>query len=127
MLSRGIILALDLGAKQTGLALFKEGFVVGRGVVGGWLEWQQLSAELERVIAEEQVTRLVIGVPNSPSGDQARQYETYIAAIKKKFALPVATVDETLTSVAAREQGASTDDHEAAAKIILEDYLAQNR
>ncbi|HLB32008.1 MAG TPA: Holliday junction resolvase RuvX [Patescibacteria group bacterium] len=127
MISQGIILALDLGAKQTGLALFKEGFVVGRGVVGGWLEWQQLSAQLSRVIAEEQVARIVVGVPHSPSGDQARQYETYIAVINKKFALPVSTVDETLTSVAAREQGASTDDHEGAAKIILEDYLAQNR
>lgn len=128
MNSPGKILALDLGAKKTGLALAEEGFVVGRGVVGGYEDMTVLVADLEKVIGREStVVKLVVGVPRSKSGDREKAYRGYISVLKKETGLPVETADETLTSFDARARGARAQDDEQAAKIILEDYLAQNR
>ncbi len=128
MSSRDKILALDLGANKTGLALATEGFVVGRGVIGGYNDLTKLFSDLAEVIKKEgEVGKIVIGIPRSKSGEREKAYRTYINALNKEFGLAIETVDETLTSREARARGARAQDDEEAAKIILEDYLAQNR
>jgi putative transcription antitermination factor YqgF len=121
------LLALDLGQKKTGLALAEEGFVIGRGVISGWGEWDKLVGDLGKILKEEKIDSLVVGVPKSPSGDAEAEYRLMIGKIKDKFHLKVEEIDETLTSHAARQRVGHDGDDEEAAKIILEDYLEAHR
>ena len=125
------ILAIDLGAKKCGLARTDEQFVVGGGVVSGYIEYDQFIDTIKVAVERYSIDQLVIGVPQSKSGDQADKYGDIIERIKDDTNLPVATVDETLSSFEARRRQPNNipngDDDEAAAKIILEDYLNQNR
>jgi putative Holliday junction resolvase len=69
--------------------------------VGNDVPWR----ELDRVIAEWQPAQLVVGVPQGAGAAQiAAQIRDFIAALGRRYALPVATVDETLTSAAARAE-----------------------
>ena len=122
------ILAIDLGAKKTGLALATEGFVLGKGKISGFDNWQSLVGELRDVIKKNDVNYLVVGIPYSRSGERARRYRGLTRRLYRQLRLPVATIDETLTSfeAARRDQSRGTkggDDDEAAAKIILEEYI----
>jgi putative transcription antitermination factor YqgF len=120
------ILALDLGEKRTGLALLNEEFIVGAGTIGGYGNLQKMLAELDGVLKKEGVTQIVYGLPFSKSGEQGEKYKAIASAIGKRFKLPMASIDETLTTVEAqRRNGKEHEDNEEAAKIILEDYLNQ--
>jgi putative transcription antitermination factor YqgF len=125
------ILAIDLGEKKCGLARTDEQFVVGGGVAAGYGAYDRFIDTIKSVVGNYKIDRLVIGVPKSKSGEQADKYGAIIDRIKADTNLPVTTVDETLSSFEARRRQPSNipngDDDEAAAKIILEDYLNQNR
>lgn len=127
------ILAIDLGEKKTGLAMWQEGFVVGAGTIAGIASGEKFLDELKAIIKKEEISKLVVGVPHSKSGQAAKNARTTIESIKKATKLPIKEVDETLTSKAAQERlggkharlAGRREDDEEAAKIILEDYLNQ--
>ena len=53
--------------------------------------------------------------------EQGEKYKAIASAIGKRFKLPMASIDETLTTVEAqRRNGKEHEDNEEAAKIILE-------
>ncbi|HOE74491.1 MAG TPA: Holliday junction resolvase RuvX [bacterium] len=118
------ILALDLGEKRTGLALLKEGFILGAGVIAGYQNLEKMFTQLAGVIKKENVTRAVYGLPCSKSGEQEKKYKAIAQQISQRYQLPLEGVNETLTTVEAQRRGGKQcDDNEEAAKIILEDYL----
>jgi len=125
------ILAIDLGEKKSGLARTDEQFVVGGGVISGYGAYNEFIDAIKDIIAEYAIEQLVIGLPQSLSGQQADKYRDIIKKVQRDTNLTVATVDETLSSFEARRRQPSNthngDDDEAAAKIILEDYINQNR
>ena len=125
------ILAIDLGEKKCGLARTDEQFVVGNGVIAGYGAYDQFIDTIKTEVERYSIDQLVVGVPQSKTGEQAGKYGDIIDRIKDDTNLPVATVDETLSSFEARRRQPNNipngDDDEAAAKIILEDYLNQNR
>jgi len=123
------ILALDLGSRRTGLAMAQESFVLGRGTVAGWDGWEKMIAALHEIVDQEKPKILVAGVPHSVSGEAAEHIRKLIQLLQKELKLPIKEVDETLTSVEARQRfskNLAVDDDEEAAKIILEDYLRQH-
>ena len=133
------ILAIDLGAKKTGLAIYREGFVLGGDVTAGWEDWDELIAEINNKTHEHAVSKIVIGLPKSKSGKAEKQYRQFGDKISEQTNIGVDYIDETLTSVAAQNSidnnkshyvhdyvgtTRGEDDDEQAAKIILQDYLA---
>jgi putative Holliday junction resolvase len=59
--------------------------------------------ELDRVIADWRPAQLVVGVPEGDGAAAvARRARAFAAALAERYDLPVATVDETLTSAAAQ-------------------------
>jgi putative Holliday junction resolvase len=65
------------------------------------LPWLQI----DRLMSEWQPAQLVVGLPEGAgaAGIAARVRE-FVAALEQRYGLPVATVDETLTSEAARAE-----------------------
>jgi putative Holliday junction resolvase len=61
--------------------------------------------ELDRVIDDWRPAQLVVGVPEGDGAAEiARRARAFAAALAERYGLPVATVDETLTSAAAESE-----------------------
>ncbi len=128
-------LALDIGEARIGVAV---GSVVpfGRGTLDS-KEPQTVLARLKEVIAAENITSVVIGIPEVASGDVTPIAELALLwadAIRTNFHLPVITVNEAYTSLAAerqlRAEGVDTKSFkhkidERSAQLILSQYLAE--
>src|SRR5690349_11935614 len=130
-------LALDIGEKRIGVAV---GSLVAFG--RGWIAWTNEAdflVALKRIINNDQVAKIVIGVPKVASGEvtaQIRRVHNMIELIRTHLALPVVTIDETLTSREAEQQlraeGVDTVHNKGAidersAQLILEQYFSENR
>ncbi len=129
---RGALLALDVGDARIGMALAPAGVALARPF--GWVQHDEsVFDHLRKVISDESVTRLVVGLPRNLNGDDTAQ-----TAVARRFAqdagqrLGVAVVlqDEALTSHRAeaelrqRAAAAEKGDVDALAAVyILEDYL----
>ena len=120
-------LALDVGDRRIGLAVGDDAHglsrplrtIVRRSVVKDL-------GELERVVRDEKIDALVIGLPLTLGGEEGHQAERVrrFADAVEKLGLPVRFYDERHTSTEAEIRGARDIDA-GAATILLEDFLAQ--
>jgi putative Holliday junction resolvase len=143
----GRIVALDVGERRIGIAVSDPSglFVRGAGVVAADPA-ERAIAELGRIVADEQAVLLVIGLPLTLRGEQGPQAKRVLAfaeALKQAVPLPQILRDERYTSVEAkriieerggrrrgkkrRREPAKGEVDELAARLILEDYLSENR
>ena len=129
------ILAIDLGDRRVGLALSDPNGIIAAPLkvldrkAGGWRE------ELRRVIAEQQVGEIVVGLPKNMDGSigiQGQRCQRFAQELEEQTALVVHLLDERLTSVAAsaalRESGkrcrnTKTTLDAVAASLILQVFL----
>lgn len=134
------VLGFDYGARRIGVAVGNVLTHTARGLTtvanGAHPDWPAISA----LISEWQPASIVVGLPLNMDGSEqpltvaARNFSR---ALEKKFAVPVHTMDERLSSVAAldalKQQRAagrkrrirSGEKDSEAARIILEDWLRQ--
>ena len=104
----GRVLAMDYGRRRLGLAVSDERRMVARPLAT--LVRVNRRADLARLrqIAREQgVAQLVVGLPlrlDGTAGDMAGEAREFAARIAKALRLPVALVDERLTSWEASEE-----------------------
>jgi len=136
------LLGFDFGLKRTGVA-------VGNTVTGmatpecvlysrqGQPDWEKVS----RLITQWRPDLLVVGMPQKTDGSVSTMHDTieqFIQALKKRSGLPVAMMNETLSSREAEERlkqarqagrkrkvGKEEVDQLAAA-IILENWMQEN-
>ncbi|PNW45617.1 UNVERIFIED_CONTAM: Holliday junction DNA helicase RuvA [Euhalothece sp. KZN 001] len=134
-------LGLDIGKKRIGVAGCD-----GTGLIATPLTtitrvgFTDDVAKLQQLIAERQVTILVIGLPYSLAGEwgkQAQRTEKYAERLASVLKLPIEYMDERLTSIEAetqlktkrgfspRRDKAQIDAHAAA--IILQQWLDHKR
>jgi putative holliday junction resolvase len=130
------ILAIDYGAKRTGLAITDPLKIIGAGLTT--IESKQLIPFLKKYFSEEQVELIIIGEPKN--WDDTDTHATplvnkIIKELEKNFpAIPIKKVDERFTSKMAsqamiemglkkkkRQNKALVD--EIAATIMLQEYL----
>ncbi len=118
------ILAIDFGTKNLGLAW------VGSGVdvvlPYGRIEYTKWKEELPKLIIEEKIDRVVVGIPYSLEGEETKNSERvhkFITELKKCITVSVDTADERFTTreATAMEGDATLD--EKAAMLILSLYL----
>lgn len=119
------MLGIDYGDKRVGLALAELGSMA---IPYKILENSaNLFTELEKIIAQENISLLVVGLPHSFSGknnDRLEITQNFIADLKKHFSLEIVTVDEQMTSVLYEKQGVKKDLDKYSAAAILETYLS---
>jgi putative Holliday junction resolvase len=139
----GRILSIDYGERRIGLAVSDATRTIASPLTtltrrpGKRPPWP----ELQRLIAEHDVSEIVIGLPLEPSGAEgewAREVRGFGRDVARRTGLPVHWVDERLSSVVAeravrgmglkrsqREEKARVD--ATAAAILLRLYLAGSR
>lgn len=103
-------LAIDYGAKRTGLAICDEGEMVVSPVCV--IEGQkELIAKIARVVREEKVGGIVVGLPlnmDDSAGPAAKVVCDFAERLKDEVGLPVHFEDERLSSFSAEQKLRST-------------------
>jgi len=126
------ILAIDLGARHTGLAISdpEQRWSFGRGSVTG--DINAVIKQIIKLVQDEEVDRLVVGLPvPMRQSSQISEQESFVRKaaemIRQETGLPLEFEEERLSSQGGarldREAGKKQKDDEAAAKIILQSYL----
>lgn len=130
------ILAIDFGAKRTGIAVTDPLQIIPGGL--GTVLTKDLMKFLEEYLAHEQVERFVVGLPKQTNGrdsDNLPRVQAFVQRLKSKFpGIPVDMFDERYTSVLAHrtmlEAGLKKKDRqnkalvdEISATIILQGWM----
>ncbi len=135
----GTLLGFDFGSRRIGVAVGETGTRLAHPVAAIAEEATEARlAAIARLVAEWRPAGFVVGLPRHADGGEhevARLAGKFARRLGARFGLPVAFVDETLTSAEAesriREAGGrarSKGDLDAhAATVILQSYLDMNR
>jgi len=127
-------LAIDWGEKRIGLAVGAI-FPQGAGVVDGEQSFEKIVEEIKAVITENEVEKIILGLPILPSGDEgvlAPQIRQFGKDLEKLCGLEVIYEPEEYTSIEAKGQFVSHSKlpdrksgklDEMAAILILEQFL----
>jgi putative Holliday junction resolvase len=121
------VLALDYGRARTGVAVSDPTGTIARPlcVIEGAGSGDGL-ARLATLIGEEDVERVVVGLPltlRGEHGEQARETERFIEALNDVTDVPVVTFDERFTTSLAEQSPAEAPEDARAAAHLLSSYL----
>lgn len=120
-------MALDFGSARTGVALSDPTGTLARplGVVEGASTESGL-AEVARLTREEDVERIVVGLPltlGGTRGEQAAETERFVEALRSTVDVPVELYDERFTTDLAQQTGGTAPEDALAAAHLLSTYL----
>jgi putative Holliday junction resolvase len=137
---KGRVMAIDLGEKRIGLAISDPLRLVARGhSVIKRKSRREDFARYQQVIAEQDITLVVMGLPvplSGIEGDKAAWVRDYSADLQTHLTVPVILWDEALSTKRAeaslRAQGRKLKKIKervdaVAAAFILQDYLVAHR
>lgn len=127
------VLALDFGRARTGVAVSDPSGTIARPLrVVEQAGSETGLARLAELVRDEEAERVVVGLPltlRGERGEQARETEAFVEALRAVVDVPVETYDERFTTRLARtgprdspSGGAEPDDARAAAHL-LSSYL----
>jgi putative Holliday junction resolvase len=103
--NRQILLAFDFGLRRIGIATANQETRTASPLTTLQVDRDLPWAGLDRILDEWQPAQLVVGVPEGDGAAAiARRARTFATALAERYSLPVATVDETLTSAAAQTE-----------------------
>ncbi len=136
MKQSGRTLGIDYGSKRIGLAVSDPMGVIAQGA-GTVANDGSTFEHLVTLIEAQEIRNIVVGMPYGPDGGRgakAMEVELFIGELRRHTAVPIATWDESFTSVDARraylqggmkrkqrQQKGRVD--EMAARIMLQEYL----
>ena len=121
------VLALDYGSARTGVAISDPSGTIATPV--GVVERAATSdglAQLEKIVREQDVERVVVGLPLTPRGEvgeQARETLAFAEALGDLLSVPVEFYDERFTTTLAAGVGGAAEEDARAAAFLLESYL----
>ena len=132
------VLALDLGSKRIGVAVSDPGGLIAQPLpaLSTKADLGHL-ADIERLVTEHTVERMVVGLPlrlDGKAGPEAEQARQVASMISQRTGLVVDLYDERMTTKVAErsllEMGRKRDKRRllrdsVAATILLQDYLAR--
>ncbi len=130
------ILGLDVGLKRIGVAVSDPLKITAQGL--DTVERGDIGS-LEKVISQNDVVEIVVGLPlnmDGTEGERAKDAISFADMLKKKFSVPVKMWDERLSTASAerdmikgdlsRKKRKSLSD-KVAAQLILQNYLDSKR
>jgi putative Holliday junction resolvase len=101
----GLLLAFDYGARRLGVATGNLATRTASPLTTLRVDRAPPWQELDRILADWAPAQLVVGVPEGEGAEAiARLAREFAEGLEGRYRLPVALVDETLTSVAAQEE-----------------------
>ena len=121
------VLALDYGSARTGVALSDASGTLARPVcVVKKAATEEGLAELARLVAENEVEHIVVGLPltlRGEHGKQATETQVFVTALRALVSVPVETADERFTTALAQRFGGSAPEDAVAAAHLLQGWL----
>lgn len=122
------ILGIDYGEKYVGLAIAKEEF--GIATPYKTIEAQENKEKITRlsqIINQEEVDKIVIGLPlgeNREETEMSKTVRSFSDKVQQKTEIDIEFVNEFFTSQEAESlEGGIANNHEKAAMLILDSYL----
>jgi putative Holliday junction resolvase len=121
------VMALDYGSARTGVAVSDPTGTLARplGIVERAAAESGL-AELARLAHEEDVERVVVGLPltlRGTRGEQAAETERFVDALRGVLDVPVELFDERFTTDLARQTDGTAPEDALAAAHLLSGWL----
>jgi putative Holliday junction resolvase len=102
---RHILVAFDFGLRRIGVATANIETRTASPLTTVRVDREPPWRELDRIIDDWRPAQLVVGVPEGDGAASiARRARAFAAALGERYGLPVATVDETLSSAAAESE-----------------------
>ena len=102
---RHILVAFDFGFRRIGVATANRETRTASPLTTLRVDGEPPWRDLDRIIDDWQPAQLVVGVPEGDGAASiARRARAFAAALGERYGLPVATVDETASSVAAESE-----------------------
>jgi putative Holliday junction resolvase len=102
---RHLLLAFDFGLRRIGIATANRETRTASPLTTLSVDRAPPWRELDRIIDDWRPAQLVVGVPEGEGVEAiARRARAFAGALTERYGLPVATVDETLTSAAAQSE-----------------------
>ena len=122
------VVALDYGRARTGVAVSDPTGTLARplGVVRRASERTGLQ-RLAELIQEEKAEMVVVGLPltlRGGHGEQARETDRFVDALRELVEVPVTRFDERFTTTLATSGGGEAPEDARAAAHLLESYLS---
>ncbi len=125
----GKLLGVDFGDKRTGLAVSNDGQTIASGVnqisVGGM---QKTAEAVARIAAERGVVGIVVGLPvnmDGSHGPRAQHAEKFGRILGGLVTVPVAMLDERMTTMAASRYLNETDTRGQKRKSVIDTLSAE--
>lgn len=122
------VLALDYGSARTGVAVSDPTGTIARPLcVVERAGTDQGLAKLAELIGEEEVDRVVVGLPltlRGERGEQAEETQRFIDILTDVTDVPVVAFDERFTTDLAEQTPAAAEEDARAAAHLLSSYLA---
>ena len=123
------VVALDYGAARTGVAVSDPTGTIARPL--GVVERAATDDGLRRVaeiVRDERAERVVVGLPltlRGEHGEQARETDAFVQALRAALDVPVESYDERFTTgLASADESADAPEDARAAAHLLSTYLA---
>ncbi len=102
---RDILLAFDFGLRRIGVATANLKTRTASPLTTLAVDHDVPWMELDRVVEDWQPGRFIVGLPGGEGAtDVVRRVRAFVAGLASRYDLPVDTVDESLTSTAARSE-----------------------
>jgi putative Holliday junction resolvase len=132
------ILALDWGSVRIGVAISDELNIIATAFEKP-LESKSALPELEKIITENSVDKIIVGVPwnlKSLDSDSTREARKFIEQLKKSLSIEIVEVDErfstaeALSRLQSQEKNAKqarADKDCLSAQLLLENYLSKQK
>ena len=121
------VLALDFGSARTGVAVSDASGTLARPVcVVKKAATEKGLAELARLVAENEVEHIVVGLPltlRGEHGKQAAETELFVVTLRALVDVPIDTADERFTTALAQRFGGRAPEDAVAAAHLLQGWL----
>ncbi len=124
-------LGIDPGKRYIGLAMADDQVKIAMPFQVLDIKDQNfLFQELEKIVNQEKIQKIIVGYPVGMSGkptEQTKITEQFIEELKEFLNVPIIRFDERLSSkMADKLSFGQKQNHAVAASIILQDYLDKN-
>lgn len=121
------VLALDYGSARTGVAVSDASGTLARPVcIVRKAAADAGLAEIARLVRENEVEHVVVGLPLTLRGEHGRQAaetEVFVGALRDLLEVPVETADERFTTALAQRFGGKAPEDAVAAAHLLQGWL----
>lgn len=125
----GRILGVDFGDARTGLAVSDEMQFLASGI--GYIKCtgiKHIADEVAKAAKENNVCEVVVGIPvnmNGTLGERAERVKEFIELLKERLDVPINSLDERMTTMAAHQILNFTNIKSSKRKTVIDTLSAQ--